>query len=375
MAKQAVNQIYTIVNALLGQSEGGNLAVFDSGSLVATGEAVLSSQDLGNAFFENLTNMVGKTQVSSRIYRSDLERLLMVDDMEYGNILRKIHFPLNQMEADQSYNLQEGQSIDMYKVHIVKPVERWFTKQTPYAQHWSTRRGDVKKAFTSAADMGAFLSAYRNVFANSMAVSMENLARACIINFICAASSAADTRTVKLVTLYKQYVPDFDKEGIAAMLDESFMSFCVAIIKDYMDLLRGFNKGLYNDGSVDKFTPLEDQRLILNTKFLRFMETSVKYKAFNEKYLDLSVFGSLPFWQTPTEPLSVSGNPTSSSDVTVKNVVGVLSDREAFGIYRHDYRIYTTPINTSGEYWNTDEKCENLYFNDFAENFIFFTLD
>ena len=69
--KQPVTQIYTIVNTLLGQGEGGALAVVDTESLVATGEDVINSESLGNAFMSNLSNMVGKTIVSSRAYQSD----------------------------------------------------------------------------------------------------------------------------------------------------------------------------------------------------------------------------------------------------------------------------------------------------------------
>lgn len=371
--KQPATQIYTIVNALLGQGEGGDLAVVDTESLVATGQDVINSESLGNAFMSSLSNMVGKTIVSSRAYQSDEERLLLVDDMEYGNILRKISFPLNQMTEDQSYKLTEGQSIDMYKVHIVQPVQKFFTKQTPFAQSWTTQRAHLKKAFHSAEEMGSFLSAYRNVFANSMRLALENLAHACMVNFICEVSEAADTRVVKLITEYKKYNADFAKTGIAALTDEGFMAFCVSVIKNTMNFMTKYNKGTYNDGTVDRFTPYDRQRLILNSQFEQFMNTSVKYKAFNREDVTIAAYGTLPYWQSAADPMGVYGGTGAGTQQT--NVVGILSDVEAFGIYRHDYRINTSPYNITGEYWNTEEKCENLYFNDFSENFVIFTLE
>ena len=373
--KQAVNQIYTIVNSLLGQSEGGELAVFDSGSLVAVGEDVINSETLGNAFMSALSNMVGKTIISTRRYQSDEERLLLIDDMQYGSILRKISFPLNEVVEDQSYNLVEGQAIDMYKVHIVEPVQKFFPKQTPFAQAWTTTRQHLKKAFTSAEEMGSFLTAYRNVFSNTLSVALDNLAHACIVNYICNVAQAGDSRVVKLITLYKTYNPTFDKVGTAALIDADFMAFCVTVIKNTSELMTKFNKGTYNDGSVDRFTPYNRQRLILNSQFLQFMNTSVKYKAFNRDDLALNVYGTLPYWQSAASPMDVYGKPGADEGINQTGVVGILSDIEAFGIYRKDYRINTSPYNISGEYWNTEEKCENMYFNDFSENFVMFTLE
>ena len=59
----------------------------------------------------------------------------------------------------------------------------------------------------------------------------------------------------------------------------------------------------------------------------------------------------------------------------IDNVIGVIMDRNAAGIYKISERVATTPLNAAGLYYNTFYHEKQLWFNDLSENFVFFTLN
>jgi hypothetical protein len=136
---------------------------------------------------------------------------------------------------------------------------------------------------------------------------------------------------------------------------------------------------LYNDGSIETFTPRENQRLKILSSFERKLETVVQYSAFNEEMVRLDAFDMVNFWQAQNVNSSRSSiNITRASDgetVTKSNIVGVLYDVEALGMYRRDEDVLTTPVNAKGLYYNTFYHVKQLWFNDLSENFVYFTLN
>ena len=84
------NQIYSIVNDAALQTLGENaIQATDSASLVAMGNAILSSTNNTTLFVDNLFMRIGHTMVSYRAYKSQLG-LLAVTDMTMGAIMQKL---------------------------------------------------------------------------------------------------------------------------------------------------------------------------------------------------------------------------------------------------------------------------------------------
>ena len=83
------NQIYEIVNDVAKQTMGESaLTATDTASLVAMGNAILSSSTNTECFIDTLVQRIGKTIISYRPYKSKLG-LLAVDDMTMGAIMQK----------------------------------------------------------------------------------------------------------------------------------------------------------------------------------------------------------------------------------------------------------------------------------------------
>ena len=199
-------QIYTIVNEVAQQAMGSSaIAVVDNAGLISLGNTVLGSDTTKNNFINALTDRIGRTIVSFREYHShfpDFER----DSIEWGNILQKLKIAMPTAEEDQSYNLTDGSSVDQYKINKAKVNQLLFSTETPWQTHITVHLEQLEKAFTSATDMGAFISGMFGEVQNRIELAMENLSMQCVNNYIAelkarAGSTVNPKRVYNLVTL------------------------------------------------------------------------------------------------------------------------------------------------------------------------------
>ena len=180
----AANQIYSIVNSIANQAFGNTaLTVVDEGDLIALGDTVLSSSTNTENFLNTLVQRIGKTIVSYRRYKSAFSGLVL-SDMEYGNIVQKLKVSMPAAEADESYGLTDGYSVDHYKVAKPGVWQKLFTTETPYQLHVTIQRVHLKEAFLSGGAMESFISAIFGEVQNKIEVSLETLGRNALNNFI-----------------------------------------------------------------------------------------------------------------------------------------------------------------------------------------------
>ncbi len=383
-------QIYTIVNEVNAEAFGENaLSVVNTEGLISLGNAVLSSTVNTESFLNTLVQRIGRTIISFRQYRNKLGDMVL-NDFEYGAILQKIRVHLTDAETDPAYALADGESVDPWVINKPDVEQKLFVTRTPYLFHVTIARKQLKDAFINEAAMGAFIGAVFGQVRNSIEVSLENLGRACINNMIAeftpgtpsgeGAAATTLNHEVALVTLYNT-ARGF-KSGDAgyvdagtALFDDAFMRYAVSVIKSYSDNLTDMST-LYNDGSIESFTPREDQRLKVLTKFQRVLETVVQYSAFNEEMVALNAYSVVNFWQSAQTPGTVNiARASDGAEIEAENVIAVLYDRDALGIYKRDEDVLTTPVNARGLYYNTYYHQMELWFNDTSENFVYFTLN
>lgn len=372
----ATNQIYSLVNSVCNQAIGKTaLTVVDTSTLVSMGNIVLSSQNSTEAFLDTLVQRIGRTVLSFRAYRNKLSDMVL-NDFEYGAILQKIKVAMPDAVEDKMFGLVDGQSVDHYIVAKPKVAQKLFTSRTPYSFFVTIQRETLKEAFTSESAMTGFIGAIFGEVRNKIELALEDLGRACIANMV-----ANTSHEVKLVTLYNAAVASADAVTLANCLNNAdFLRFAISEIKEYMD---GFTdmSTMYNDGTETRHTPYEDQRLKVLSKLERRLETVVQWAAFNEDYVKLSGYQKLNFWQSAQSPESIKVTPISASDGTkgeetqIDNIVAILHDRDALGIYKISEDVATTPVNARGMYYNTFWHEKQLWFNDMSENFVMFTLN
>lgn len=371
------NQIYSIVNDVCEQTMGESaLQATDTASLVAMGNAILSSSTNTEAFIDTLVQRIGRTMISYRPYKSKLG-LMAVSDMTMGAIMQKIKVKMPEAVEDVTTQLVDGQSIDQYIVSKPKATQKLFVKRTPYTFYITIQKKWLREAFTSETAMGSFISAIYGEVENKLELSQENLARLCMANFM-ATISADGNRVINLVTLYNSTTGE-SLTASNALVSEKFLRFALGIMNNVSRKMETMSV-LYNDGSETRHSPRADQRFVSIIDFQTALETQVQWAAFHDKYVEKQNGIEVPYWQAAQSPYNIDlviegDDPEQEESTTLSNIVAFIHDRDALGTYRKEVEIATTPLNARGLYTNQFWHMNDLYFNDITENGVIFTLN
>jgi hypothetical protein len=372
------NQIYSIVNAVAQETMGETaIAATDTASLVAMGNAVLSSSTNTECFIDTLVQRIGRTMISYRPYKSKLG-LLAVDDMTMGAIMQKIKVKMPTAVEDVTTQLIDGQSIDQYIISKPQATQKLFVKRTPYTFYITVQKKWLREAFTSETAMGSFISAIYGEVENALELSQENLARLCMANFMGTISTETN-RVVNLVTDYNTSSGRSVPTGEDALIDEQFLRYALGRMNNIAKKMETMSV-LYNDGSETRHSPRADQRFVSIVDFQTALETQVQWAAFNERFVEKQNGIEVPYWQAAKSPFDIDlvlegDDPDQSEHTTLENIVGFIHDRDALGTYRKEVEVATTPLNARGLYTNQFWHMNDLYFNDITENGVLFTLN
>lgn len=367
-------QIYGLVNTVNSQAFGHSaMVVTDTSSLISLGNTVLSSSTNTEAFLNTLAQRIGRTILRYREYRNKLGDMVL-NDFEYGAILQKIKVNMPEAEQDESYDLIDGNTVDHYTIAKPDVDQKLFVTRTPYQYHITIQRVHLKEAFMSAEAMGSFIGIVFGEVRNAIEISLENLSRVTLATAIAEYSSA---REIALVTDFNnEYNPTPALTAAEALHNEEFLRYAIMRMNNMLDMIQDASE-LYNDGSLVTFTPREDVRLRVLSEFQRRLETNVLYAAFHDKFVDIpSGYTTLNFWQAEQSPYDVNiTRPSDQTATNVTNVVAILHDRDAMGVYKIDEEILTTPVNAAGMYYNQYWHEKQLRFIDLSENGVIFTLN
>lgn len=365
-------QIYDLVNDVAEQALGDTaVAALDVQGLISLGNSVLSSQTNTEGFLNTLAQRIGKTIVSQRMYRNKLGDMV-VDDFQYGAILQKISMHLVDAVTDPSADLINGSSVDPWKIYKPDVEQKLFVTRTPYMFPITIQRRWLEEAFLSDTAMGAFLDMVFSRIRDSIEFSLENLGRLCLANF-----AAETANVVNLVTLYNTETGS-TLTAATAVHDKDFMAYAVGVMNHYSDMFTDMSTS-HNDGSIERHTPYGDQRFKIISDFSRRLETVVQYAAFHDKFVtpeNDEYYRPINFWQGEQTPTTIIVDRASDgTTVTLNNVIAMLYDRDALGMYKKQEIVATSPVNVYGLYYNMAYHEQQMWFNDLSENFMIFTLN
>lgn len=370
-------QIYEIVNDSVSQAIGDSaLANIDASNLVSIGNVVLSSSTNTEAFLNVLAQRIGRTIYRFRDYNNKFKDMI-VSDMEWGAILQKIRVAMPEAEADPTYDLVDGESIDMFKVSKPKAKQKLFVTRTPYKFKITIQRETLKEAFLSPEAMGSFISLIFGEVRNAIELSLESLGRLTLDVAIAEVSQAS--QVCHLVT---EYNTEHGLEGDDAMtadtfiLDPDCLRFTMMRINNFIDNMQDMSV-LYSDGTLPTFTNKENMKIRVLSAFKRRMETIVEYAAFHDQFTSIDgAYSTINFWQSEQTPSSINiDRPSDGDAVELTGIVACIHDRDAFGIYQIDETVATSPLNSEALYYNQVWHEKQGRFVDTSENFVYFVLD
>lgn len=367
------NQIYTIVNSAVDQAIGDSgIVAIDTQSLISLGNVVLDSSTNTEAFLNTLAQRIGRTIYRFRDYNNKFKDML-VNDMEWGAILQKIRVEMPEAEADQMYQLVDGQSIDHYVVAKPKAHQKLFVTRTPYQFKITIQRETLKEAFLSAEAMGAFIALVFGEVRNAIELSLESLGRLTLSAAISEASQA--TQTIDLVTDYNSDTGS-TLTAATALYNADFLRYAIFRINNIVDMIQDMSV-LYCDGNLPTFTNKENMKIRVLSAFQRRLETVVEYAAFHDQFTSIDgQYSTINYWQAEQTPSSIDIlKPSDGSAFSASNIIAVVHDRDAFGIYQIDETVLTSPVNAAGAYYNQYWHEKQGRFVDTSENMVVFTLN
>lgn len=389
--KQSICNFSSVVtlNEINNQATGKKniAAINDSFISVATTSLGINTDALLNA----MSQVISRTIFSIRPYNRKFAGLF-VDNMKWGNHVRKINIGDKDWETNVSYDLTDGKSVDADIVSKPDILQTNFYGQCVYSKHYTIFRDQLDIALQNEAEFERF---YTMLVQNTMDMieqCHENTARATICNLIGGKVKGDTSNVIHLVTEYND-VTGLELNSDTVKKPENFVPFykwAFSRIKTISGLMteRSLQYHINVTGhNIMRHTPVQNQRLYLYTPEMNNVESSVFSSVFNEQYLKMMDYEGVNFWQSIKTPMgitvnskymSINGSITEDSTeggTATSNILGILMDEEAAGITTYSARTAVTPYNARGEYTNVWWHFNDQYWNDFTENAVVFLLD
>ena len=410
-----IEDVYALLNDMHEQITGAytNMAPLDTSQFVSVANTLL--QQGTDVVYNALMNTIAKTIFSTRPYSKQFGGLI-VDNVKWGGIVRKIQFGDTPAVADSAFSglPADGQSVDHYVINRGEVLETRYYGSDEYQDVMTVFRDQLITAMSGPEQLGSFVAAKANEINNKWVQWTEDLARGLLLNAVCA----------------KQYSPTYTDHVIHMLTEYNSISnqsltyndiFLPANAKPFWEFVRArikmvsrsmtlrsdkYQYWIYQPGTTTPYhiyrhTPERNQKLYLTSAYVDLMETSTLTEAFHNDLLKYTDFESVARWQgwdsfnTPIEgsdeyilskyvvldDTSYTGSykevtpPEGTEAFYGDDLLGVLFDEDFTGVNIKDTIVYNTPMNARGLYYNTWLTAHAQYYQDFTEKFVVFKLD
>lgn len=374
-----ITQIKDLVNSSLKEVDGTSVLLKeDLSNVVDVGKDILDKDDIDN-FVKKLVDRVGKTVFNNRVYQGSAPSVLM-DAWEYGSVVEKVDAELPNVEENDSWNLQDGKSYDQDIFYQPKVSAKFFNSKVTFDIPMSFTKMQVKSAFNSATELNSFISMLMTKVQNAMTLHLDGLIMKTINNFT--AQVVNSNKGLQVVNLLKGYNDQTGQSltSAKAVTDPNFIKYANLMINTYRSRISQMST-LFNVGGVHKFTPKENQHLVILSDFASASKVYLESDTYNQQNVQLGTgYDTVPYWQGSGTNYAFAD--TSSIDVAIKDgsttkevkqsgILGVLFDTSALGVSCQNPRT-TTAVNARAEFYTNFNKYDAMYYNDLNENFVVF---
>lgn len=386
--------VYALMNAVVSQATGRtDLAVVDTTTFASVGEIVLrtGTENTLNA----ISTVIGKTIFSVRPYKGKLESL-RVAQQRWGGQVRKIINLYDEAEKSDDWNtdvaqnaLDDGASVDMYKIRKPKAVQLNFYGTKVLQKHITRFRDQLSLAFHNEDEFIRFIDSVMVEFSNEIELLNEAESRTTLLNFMAGISSMGLTEVDLVAEYNNEYGTQYTRAQLLSTHIESFMKFVAAEIKIYSsrltDMSTLYHANLTGYNKIMRHTPKERQKMVMYEPIFIKTQAEVYSGLFNPDYLDIGSFEGVNYWQSQSTPTSIKVKPNildvatgaskdAAAAVELDYVLGILFDEEACGVMpQFDYSS-TTPFNSAGGYYNMYMHWRFNSYCDYTENAVLFVM-
>lgn len=383
-----VNQAATVFNEIVHQATGQtNLKVTDTSSFVSAATTVLLTGY--DKLLTAMSQVLTRTIFSIRPYNAKFAGLRASPE-RFGNHTRKVNYLDDDFEDSPAFELQQGQSIDMYTVNKPRVVQTNFYGFNTYAKHKTFYDNQLDMALRNPEEWAQFFNGVMVNINSQIEQVHENVARATIANFIGGVNVANPSCVVHLLTEYNTLT------GQELTVNDIYKSAnFIAFVRWLYARIEVFSNRLTErtqlwhvnivDNEVKRHTPKNKQKVYLFNDFMSQARTMVLSDLFQRDSMKMVDYEGVNFWQAIDSPDSIDVTPvyTNAEDGTlvtgaeqkINKVLGVIFDEEAIGFIPKNQAMGATPHNVAGRYTNLWWHWDECYYNDFTENGIVLLLD
>lgn len=386
----SINQVSTIINAVVKQATGNSaLATVDGNNFATVAQLPLKIgyDPVINAISQVLSSTIFSVRPYSRKFKG-----INVSSQKFGNITRKLNIADSDWTDDDRQKLTDGESIDMYVVKKPSVLQTNFYGANAFQRQTTIFKDQLDVAFSSQEEFGRFISMLMSNVSDMIEQGHESMARMCILNYVGGKLANADeaNNRIHLLTEYNELtgLTLTDKEVYKPENFPSFMKFVVARIKAISNLMTERSKKFHTNVTgkeIMRHTPLSKQKVYLLAPQQYLMETSVLSDLFNDKYMKMTDLELVNFWQNIDKPADIDIKPIymdetgtlkqPESAIKEPHLFGVIFDEEALGYTTVNNWSAPTPFNARGGYHNIFWHYTDRYWNDFTENGVVLLLD
>lgn len=383
-----VNQIYSILNDVMLEVTGQNVAEEGEPAAFILNEDLSNIVDMGTKIFSNnwkdnyvksLLDRIGREVFVDRTYEGYAPRVLR-DSWEYGSIMSKTRCKIFDAKANPSWNLQKGETVNQFEFNPPDVTQKFYNSKTAWQIDCSFTDYQLRESFTNAAAMNRFISMIENRIQTSMTIYIDSLIMRTINNFIAEKINAGNS-VIDVLAGFNA-TQETPITAAAAVSNKEFYRYLA--YRTDLDIERfrapSANFNIDDEANVT-FTPREYAHFVLHSDFAAGMKVYLQADTYHENLVTLGDFETVPFWQAQGDAYQLATTSridvklASNNETTVNRnyIIGILFDRDALGVLNDNRRV-TSAYNANGEYWNNFYKVDTSYFNDLAENAIIYVL-
>lgn len=387
------NQLATVLTSIVSQATGKTgLTATDTSSFVSVGKLGLESGY--DALSTAISQVLSKTIFSVRPYNRKFGSIEK-DPIRYGNHVRKINFADTGFENDDRITLTDGVSVDQQVVKKPAAVQTNFYGENVYQKHITLYKDQLDVSFSGPEEFARFIAGVMQTVDDELEQARENTARETVANLI-GGHYYMDNQSITsgcVVHLLSEYNTWAGTALTAATVYDpaNFPGFArwlygriATLSKLLTERTAMFHMQFTGLPSIMRHTPVDRQRLFLNTGNMDQISSNVLSTTFNDEYLRMIPREDVNFWQAIQAPMSINltagyvtaAGAAASHAVTLSGIVyGVLFDEEAAGYTTVNQWAQAAPFNARGGYTNMFWHETARYYNDFSENAVVLLLD
>lgn len=383
MARLTYTQVAPLLKSLYEQVTGKTAqANVNFGQMQSVFTTALANNN--DNLYGAIPTVLAKTIYASRPYRRKF-RGAFWNEQTYGDWVRKFtpivtsyednsewEIPTELAKATASQDWKAGSAPNTYDF-----LQTVTSGGNTYSRKHTITRNQLNAAFYNEQGVADFWSMMLTEWSNQFEIDGENEIRSQLANIIVTLNDAGkDTPTTGNACQKEQVfhaISEYNSEtGLAmtaqtVMQPDNFKSFMIwfSAKLDYLKDMLGNHNTLYHanitDKAVNRHTDKSNMRLYISSQFAKMFGANGATLYHPDK-LDLGDYEEVAYWQSPDAPTQVMGASTglkkdgtalTIANSKVTNIVGLLTDKDMFGIVPVNSWAASEPYNAKFGFVNS----------------------